>query len=606
VPERVSKYRILGTLGAGATGVVYLARDDELQRDVALKALAARLVGEPGFLERFRAEAEIMARLNHPNCVRVFDYLEDDGTPYIVSELVDGATLRAILEVSGRLSPEQSLGVTRGALTGLAYAHLQGLVHRDIKPENLLADRDGVSKLADFGQAYFVAETSPEHHGSTGTAAYMSPEQVRGEQGDERSDVYAAGALMFEFMSGRPPFIALSRIAVMKMHLEREPPELSRVNPHISPTVGAVVRQALGKEPEDRYQSAAEFLAALEQVARQEFGGGWLKRASIVGLVTGAAAEAAGMASAAPAAATSQVGHAVASAPPPPAPDPPPPTEPPPPTAKPAPEPGPAAISPAGAAAVATPPVEEAAPPRAARRPGIGPGLVATILGLLLGAGVAVLGPAGAPAPVPNLAASPTPGEAAQASIADLSAHFDEARSTTLYQVVGGPPGATYSWGWIRKPLCGALDVDPGGLTAGYAHNGCNQVLEAEAVVGVCVATPSSSAVYQRNARFGDGALSAQDAAAAGVLGEQFSLVSSSSGTESCASTFAPALAATVTPLPATPTSSPPSPVPSPSVGARVAGTDAEQLPGLAVAAVVGAVVAGLGLLLLRRREEAL
>ncbi|HEY8740291.1 MAG TPA: serine/threonine-protein kinase, partial [Candidatus Dormibacteraeota bacterium] len=171
MPERLGKYRILGTLGTGASGAVFLAHDEELDRDVALKQLAPELAAKPGFLDDFRIEAEIMGRLDHPNCVRVFDFIEEGRAFYIVSEFVDGASLRRVLEDAGRLNPEQALGVTRGALSGLAHAHELGLVHRDIKPENLLADHEGTSKLADFGQAYFTGETLGGGRQSTGEAS---------------------------------------------------------------------------------------------------------------------------------------------------------------------------------------------------------------------------------------------------------------------------------------------------------------------------------------------------------------------------------------------------------------------------------------------------
>jgi hypothetical protein len=595
VTPQVGRYTITGELGSGAAGRVFLARDQELDRLVALKQLSPELAAHPGFVDLFRHEAEVMARLDHPNCVKVYDFLEVGPALYIVNEYVEGASLRRVLEGAGKLEPEQALGVTGGALRGLAHAHSMGLVHRDVKPENLLADSAGISRLADFGQAFFTGEVTGGARQSTGSPAYMSPEQVRGDQGDVRSDVYAAGVLVYEFMAGRPPFIAISRLAVMKMHLEREPPELSRVNPRIPAHVSATVGQALNKEPQDRYESAGQFLAALEEVAQQTYGRDWMLSASIAGLVTEAmtATAAAAGASSAGAAAPPVVGSArVATA------------EAPAPAAAAAPvaqgptvdEPGPEMPA-AEAPALAEPVVQGVAerPPAAGR--GVLAGIVAAVIGLLLGAAVGYLNPqpAGAPGPVPS--PSPVAGQA----VSSVSAHFDEATSTTFYSLNGSMAGATYTWGWIKNPGCGSLKADPGGLTAGYSHNSCNQVLEAGGRVGVCAATPDGSVLYERNARFGDGALSARDAADAGISGDQFSQVDSSAATDFCATRFTTALAASVTPLPA---ASPPATQPGPGATPASGPTEGEsgQLPALVAEAVVGLLLAAIGIRVLRRR----
>jgi hypothetical protein len=595
VAAQIGKYTILGTLGTGASGTVYLARDDELDRQVAVKQLAPELAAHTGFADLFRQEAEIMARLDHPNCVRVYDFVTVGPALYIVSEYVEGASLRQVLESAGRLDPEQALGVTGGALRGLAHAHELGLVHRDVKPENLLADRAGISKLADFGQAYFTGEVSGGQRQSTGSPAYMSPEQVRGDQGDLRSDVYAAGAVLYEFMSGRPPFIAISRIAVMKMHLDRDAPELSRVNPRIPARVSAAVGTALNKEPQDRYQTAGQFLAALEEVAQEAYGIDWILAGSIAGLVATVTAAAATTGATTAATASAQAGSAqtgaarVPAEPEPPAPEPP------------APVPGPEAPAP-------TPPAEAVAEtaPQSPRRGGVAAAVVAVLGGLLVGAALGYASPRPAAAPAPAPAPAPSAAPAGQPAISTISAHFDEARSTTFYQVNGGSPGAGYTWGWVKNPGCGNLLADPGGLTAGYAHNGCNQVLEASGTVGVCASTAAGSVLYQRNARYGDGSLSAADAAGAGIAGDQFSKVNASSVSNFCSTVFTPPLVATVTPLPGAASPQPSgaaaaSPSSSTSTGSTAGGSG--QVPGLAAAVVGGVLVAGLGLVLLRRPQ---
>ena len=365
MPERVGKYTIIGTIGGGASGRVFLASDPDHARHVAVKQLAPELATSPGFLDRFRDEAAVMGRLAHPNCVRVFDFIEEKVGAYIVSEYVAGVSLRRILEENGRLAPEQALAVTRGALGGLAFAHELGLVHRDIKPENLLADIEGTSKLTDFGQSFFTGEVAGGDRQATRSPAYISPEQVRGELGDVRSDVYAAGAVMYELLAGRPPFVALSRLAVMKMHLERQPPDLVRVNPRVPARLGAVVTQALAKEPQDRFQSAGEFQAVLEEVARDAYGPGWLEAGSIASLVAAAATAATAEAGPAqlaetPVAAPTQV-----------------PVE-------------PATLTEVPPAATLAPAVSG---PASRRGPGIGRGIVAAVAGLLVGGAGSLVAP---------------------------------------------------------------------------------------------------------------------------------------------------------------------------------------------------------------------
>ena len=610
MPERVGKYKVIGILGSGAFGTVYLASDPDLEREVALKQLAPSLAREPGFMEGFREEAAIMARLDHPNCIHVYDYFEDKTGAFLVSEYVAGASLRKLLDENGRLGPEQALGVTRGALTGLAFAHELGLVHRDVKPENLLADMEGTSKLADFGQAFFAGEVKGGERQSTGSPAYMSPEQVRGDQGDVRSDVYAAGVVLYEFLAGRPPFIGLSRVAVMKMHLERDPPELNRVNPRVPLDVSRVVGTALAKEPSDRYSSAGEFLAVLEEVARDSYGAAWLERASIAAMVATAAATA-GAALAGSAAATTAVGNTAvgeAVVPPAPAPEPEPAPEPPPPP-PPAPEPAPeveAAPSPAVAAALAA--ADPALTPRKARRPpGVGAGIAAAVAGLLVGAGLGVISPLRSDhtaAVVTSTSPSPSATSAAPV-VTEISAHFDDATSTTYYQLQGADPGASFKWGWLRKPPCGTLQADPSGLSAAYAHNGCNPVAEAAGVIGVCVTNTAGSAEYQRNARYGDGALAANDAAAAGVSGDQFS---QQAGTADCATSFTGTAAAAVAPVsvPGAAASASASTVATPSAspqqGSSSSTFTAGDLVPAGASALGGLLLLAAGMLMLRRR----
>jgi tRNA A-37 threonylcarbamoyl transferase component Bud32 len=290
------KYEIKGTLGQGAYGIVYLGWQADLGRNVAIKQLAPQMVADPAFLQQFRYEAQIMAQLDHPNCVKVFAFIEEDGQAYLVSEYIEGATLKKVIETSGTLAPEQSLGVLKGALNGLGYAHSLGLVHRDVKPDNIIADTEGTSKLADFGQAYFGGGPGAAG-GLTGSPLYMSPEQASGGVVDYRSDLYSAGAVLYEFLTGRPPFVGETAIATMRMHQTEAVPDARRLNSKLPSEAAELLTKALHKDPTQRFQSANEMLTALEAAAQAGYGTDWERRAKITGLVGGAmAAGAAGLA----------------------------------------------------------------------------------------------------------------------------------------------------------------------------------------------------------------------------------------------------------------------------------------------------------------------
>jgi serine/threonine-protein kinase len=274
-------YQVKGVLGAGATGTVYRAYQEFMDREVALKQLSPALTADPVFRERFRAEAEIMALLDNEHCVRVFDYFQRDDSDYLVTELIDGASLRQLVNHGGLLTPEQALGVLKGALQGLEHAHGLGLVHRDIKPENVLLDGEGTSKLADFGLA--VTATGPGAAGGmpVGSPAYMSPESVGGGEVDARSDLYSAGAVLFELLTGRPPYVADSGLAVMRMHREAPVPNPHDVTGYLGPEVSGLVMGSMAKDPADRPQTATQMLAALETAATEAYGPEWETRSSL-------------------------------------------------------------------------------------------------------------------------------------------------------------------------------------------------------------------------------------------------------------------------------------------------------------------------------------
>jgi len=281
-------YELEGRIGAGATGVVYRARRSSDGSPVAVKLLSADLAAQKDFMARFRSEAALMAEVDSAHCVSFIELVEADGSIGLASELVDGATLRAVVRQSGSLTPEQSLGVLDGALQGLVALHAQGIVHRDVKPENILVDRSGTSKLADFGLARPAALGSAERTAEVeGSPLYMSPEQVRGDAVGLQSDLYSAGGVLFELLAGRPPFTAATIDEVLAAHVSADVPDPRSMRPDLPEPVAHLVTSALAKDPAQRPSSAQEFLDALRAAAKDSYGAAWATRAGIAALATG-------------------------------------------------------------------------------------------------------------------------------------------------------------------------------------------------------------------------------------------------------------------------------------------------------------------------------
>src|SRR5215203_407758 len=244
---------------------VHIGRDTRLGRTVAVKMLRPDLARDPSFQARFRREAHSAASLNHPAIVAVYDTGEDEfagnPVPYIVMEYVEGSTLRELLSSGNRLVPERAMEITDAVLAALAYSHQQGIVHRDIKPANVMLTRSGDVKVMDFGIARAVADngaTMTQTSAVIGTAQYLSPEQARGEQVDARSDIYSTGCLLYELLTGRPPFVGDSPVSVAYQHVREEPVPPSRIDPDVPRNADAIVLKALTKDREKRYQTADE------------------------------------------------------------------------------------------------------------------------------------------------------------------------------------------------------------------------------------------------------------------------------------------------------------------------------------------------------------
>lgn len=267
------RYRIIERIAAGGMAVVYRGERVELGRPVAIKFLLEIMLQYPKFISRFEAEARAMSKLSHPYCVSVIDF-GVDGAPYIVMDYVEGRTLKAVLN-DEQITPTRAVTIVRQILAGIAHAHSQGIIHRDIKPENvILQESVGVGetvRIFDFGLAKLTNEAAAAHSMSmsslvAGTPNYMSPEQSRGKQVDERTDLYSICVVLFELLSGRKPFIHEDFIEVVRMHRETAPPTLSEVSGRgaFSKEMETVIQKALSKSPDDRYQTAEAFAAALD------------------------------------------------------------------------------------------------------------------------------------------------------------------------------------------------------------------------------------------------------------------------------------------------------------------------------------------------------
>lgn len=262
------RYLVQARLARGGMATVYEALDVRLDRVVALKVMHRHLADDPDFVARFQREARAAARLAHPHVVGVFDQGAADGLVYLAMEYVPGRTLRDILREFGPLTPEQSLVLLDPILEGLAAAHAAGFVHRDIKPENVLVSDDGRVKVADFGLARAVAtsNTSATQGVLIGTVAYLSPEQVESGEADERSDIYAAGILLFEMVTGQVPHAGTSPLSVAYQHVNQDVPTPSSIRPDIPADLDALVITATRRMPSQRYQNTQDFLADVRRV----------------------------------------------------------------------------------------------------------------------------------------------------------------------------------------------------------------------------------------------------------------------------------------------------------------------------------------------------
>jgi eukaryotic-like serine/threonine-protein kinase len=278
--SRLGRYEIRSQLGAGGMCEVYLARDPKINRDVAIKVLPADFSSDPERLRRFELEVEATGKLNHPNILAIYDVETQDGSPFVVCELLEGETLRERIR-TGAFSARQAVDYALQIAHGLTAAHKKGIIHRDLKPENIFITNDGRIKILDFGLAK-LTEAAPNTAGQTdvltrkvntdpgavmGTAGYMSPEQVRAQRIDHRSDIFSLGAILYEMLSGKRAFHGDSAIETLNAILKEDPPELSESESQINPALERVVMHCLEKRPEQKFQSANDVAFALEALS---------------------------------------------------------------------------------------------------------------------------------------------------------------------------------------------------------------------------------------------------------------------------------------------------------------------------------------------------
>jgi serine/threonine-protein kinase len=265
------RYRLEAKLGSGGMSTVYLARDETLDRAVAVKVMHREMSEQADQLERFRQEARAVAKLSHPNVVAVIDAGEDGGHPYIVFEYVEGETLKQRINRIGALDPQEALAYAIEIARGLSVAHARNMVHRDIKPQNVLIDSEGRAKLTDFGISRQLEQDGMTATGRVlGTTDYVAPEQAMGHPVDPRSDIYSLGVVLYEMLIGQVPFHADSQVGVAMKHVNEELPDVQARRPEVSAAAALVVERATAKEPAERYQDVSEMIDDLSTALEVE------------------------------------------------------------------------------------------------------------------------------------------------------------------------------------------------------------------------------------------------------------------------------------------------------------------------------------------------
>lgn len=271
--KQVGPYSLGSVLGAGGMGTVYESYQESVQRKVAVKILPTSLAKQERYVERFKREVELAAKLEHPHILPVYEYGNDGDLSYIVMRLMTGGTLSQRLRREGALNINETLKVSRQLASALDYAHSENVIHRDLKPSNILFDKTGNAYLSDFGISKLLGSAASGLTGTgqlIGTPAYMAPEQWEGGQGQTATDIYALGVVVYVMLTGKPPFEAPTPLGLMRKHMYEDPPPITESQPDLSPTIDAAIAIALAKRPEKRYPTSGEFVDALDRAARGE------------------------------------------------------------------------------------------------------------------------------------------------------------------------------------------------------------------------------------------------------------------------------------------------------------------------------------------------
>ena len=257
IGKKVDHYKIVSLLGEGGMGVVFLAFDLKLERYVAIKFMHSRIVNDRGYRKKFKNEAKHQAGMSHPNIVTVFGFIENENLLGIVMEYIDGETAESLIKRKGKVSVEESLYILKQVLKGIHYAHTLGFIHRDIKPSNILISKSGAVKVVDFGissYSYYDENYTPTD-GRFGTVLYLSPEQIKGQAVNLRSDIYSIGCTAYELLTGYPPFYSQSDFEILEHHVHREPLPPSKYNPEIAPELDNLILRALTKANFNRFST---------------------------------------------------------------------------------------------------------------------------------------------------------------------------------------------------------------------------------------------------------------------------------------------------------------------------------------------------------------
>jgi serine/threonine protein kinase len=275
IGDQFEHYQIQAHMAQGGTSDIYRAFDLINRREVVVKIPDQSMLGDPAQFERFQRELEVMKTLDHPAILKGLGSGKYNRIPYLVTEFVNGQSLRDLINVSAPFDPAKAVSITCKIADGLAYCHKNGVVHRDLKPENILITSDGQPVIMDFGLALTKGAhrvTYSNLSATAGTPDYMAPEQIDGQRGDQRTDVYALGTIFFELLAGETPFKGDTNMAVMAQHLRGTAPRLDRINPSVSPQLAAIVARCLAHDPRDRYADMEALVRALDNQDQVDIG----------------------------------------------------------------------------------------------------------------------------------------------------------------------------------------------------------------------------------------------------------------------------------------------------------------------------------------------